>query len=67
MMQLVMKLVAVVRIGVQMRAAQARYFKAVRGSDEKSAALRESVALERRFDALAAEALRHADAQRLPS
>ena len=61
MMQLVMKLVAVVRIGVQMRAAQARYFKAVRGSDEKSAALRESVVLERKFDALVADAMRHVE------
>ena len=66
MMQLVMKLVAALRVGVQMRTAQVRYFKAVRGSDEKSAALRESVALERKFDTLAAEALRHAEEHRLP-
>jgi hypothetical protein len=66
MIQLAMKLVAALRVGIQMRAAQARYFKAARGSDEKSAALRESVALERRFDTLAADALRHAEAHKLP-
>ena len=62
MTQLETKLAEALRVGIQMRAAQIRYFKAVRGSDEKSAALRESVALERRFDTLAADAARHADA-----
>ena len=62
MTQLETKLAEALRVGIQMRAAQVRYFKAVRGSDEKSAALRQSVALERKFDTLAAVAARHADA-----
>lgn len=52
MTQLETKLAETLRVGMQMRAAQVRYFKAVRGSEEKSAALRQSVALERRFDTL---------------
>jgi hypothetical protein len=51
-------LIETLRIGAAMRAAQARYFKAPRNSEEKSAALRESVTLERKFDGLSARALR---------
>ncbi|HLG44735.1 MAG TPA: hypothetical protein VKY24_00725 [Reyranella sp.] len=56
-------LLEAVRVGVDMRAAQARYFKATRGSDEKSAALRESVVLDRGFDTLAAHAIRASEVE----
>jgi hypothetical protein len=55
-------LVEALRLAVDMRAAQARYFKARRDSEEKRDALRQSVTLERKFDALAVRALRrHAE------
>jgi hypothetical protein len=49
------------RVAVDMRAAQQRYFKAARGSDEKTAALRESVGLERKFDAIMARLTRYVE------
>lgn len=57
-------LIESLRVAVEMRTAQARYFRAPRDSDEKREALRQSKALERKFDALAPQALRHAETRR---
>jgi len=54
-------LISVLRVGMEMRAAQARYFKSPRDSDERRDALRQSVSLERKFDAMAATALRRVE------
>lgn len=56
-------LLEALHVGFDMRAAQARYFKAARGSYEKSEALRQSVVLERRFDTLAAKAIRASETE----
>jgi hypothetical protein len=52
------RLTDALRVAVDMRAAQQRYFKAVRGSDEKREALKQSVGLERRLDVMMAQIAR---------
>jgi hypothetical protein len=58
MTELETRLLEALRVGVEMRTAQARYFKAQRNSDEKRDALRQSVVLERQFDQRAGRAIK---------
>lgn len=55
------RLLEALRLAVDMRTTQVRYFRATRGSEQKSEALRDSKRLEAQFDKLAARAIRQAE------
>lgn len=49
------RLMECLRLGIDMRRAQRRYFSAAQGSDEKAKALKDSKACERAFDSAVAQ------------